>query len=462
MSFEERMHDAAAQKAVRRAELERLLAENAGRLMRASEIKAPVRHEEPACALSELLANSERIQRGDAKVLVCRNVVPVAAGNFCHPRGYEFAPSPTRPLVNSTAMGAVLEFLTGDDLLRDLSLESIAFIDLETTGLAGASGTYPILIGLGYFSKNETAPAGETDTPDPAAYDFICEQYFLEDYCHEEALLLHLRDRLEDFCAFCTFNGKTFDLPMLTGRYIMNRVRIDLERPHLDLLHVVRRIFRSRIGQCNLGNIEKQVLRLEREHDINGSFIPQIYFDYLRGLWPERLIPVFDHNAQDIISMGSLLLLLIECLCDPAHPSITDAQDLCSLGRLSAKRGDFLRATDYFERASLHSRDSDVTSQALSELARIYKKEKNFSEAASIWRDEFRRSGIRNADACIELLKLLEHELHCFEEAIQTISAAEQQLRTSRVTMQTEQLASELQVRRTRIERKLARLRPNH
>lgn len=459
MSFEQKVDSlAAAQKAQKLAEIERLLGQNTGKLLRASELRAPQQKPtEPSRPLIDLLCNGARITNSAGPVLICENRVPVAPNGEMHPRGYDFAPAPTRPLCPQDMFSDVLEFLSGDELLRDVPLEKFAFFDIESTGLAGASGTYPILVGVGYFVKTSAPHADNNNADfDPAAYEFVCEQLFLEDYCYEEALLTELRERLGNFDAFVTYNGKTFDVPLLSGRYIMNRMKIDLQRPHLDLLHIVRRIFRSRLGRCNLGNVEEHVLRLTREHDIDGSLVPQIYFNYLRGLWPERLVPVFDHNAQDIISMGSLLLLLVECVCDPGHPAVSEPHDLAALGRLYQRRGQLDRAVDYFERASLHSREQDLTNRVLADLARIYKKLGRHAEAIDLWDAECRRAGIRSTVAYVELLKLLEHETKDFERAMELILHAQQQI-GERAHYTAMELQAELAKRRTRIEKKMAK-----
>jgi len=262
--------------------------------------------------------------------------------------------------------------------------------------------------------------------------EFVCEQFFMEDYCHEAALLAYLKERLGEFDGFVTFNGKTYDLPLLRARFIMSRIRADLDRPHLDLLHVSRRLFKKRIGGCALSNVERHVLRLKRTHDIEGSLIPQIYFDYLRGLHRQRLVPVFDHNAQDIISMGSLLLLLVECACDPGHPALTEPLDLAAYGRLHGKRGKHAVAVEYLERATTLSREADLANAVLRDLARSYKKLGRLGDAAAIWQQEIRRAGLANGVAFVELAKLLEHNLRDLEAALRLIADAENQAAMAR------------------------------
>lgn len=456
MNLKERL-DALAREAreQRRADIERLLAQNAGKLLRASELQPPERPTEPARPLCELLPGAIRITNDHGTLLCVTNAVPVHARDAePHPRGYSFLPEPTRDLPTPKRSGEIVAFLGNDELLADIPIERLAFLDLETTGLSGASGTYPFLIGLGYFTG-----------VDSADMCFVCEQYFMEDYTQEAASLAHLVARLGDFDGFVTFNGKTFDLPLLAGRFIMNRMRTDLERPHLDLLHVARSLYKSRLGGCALGNIERHVLRLERSHDIEGHLVPRIYFDYLNGRWPERLIPVFDHNAQDVISMGALLLLCLECAFDPDHPSLEHAHDMASLGRLHRKRGTSSMAIELLERAALMSRDRNLTNRTLVDLARMYLRDGRAADAADIWRQECARSGIGNPVPWIELAKILEHHLKQLDECMRLVEDALSQARIAEELWTGEggtvEFVADLEKRRARLTRRLERAARN-
>lgn len=422
MSLEERL--AAAAKAAREkkvAEIERLLAENAGRLLRASELREKPSEARKPRSLLELLPGSERIECADGAFVRTVASVGVSSDTPMHERGYAFLPAPTLPVPSTERLSEIVRFLSGDEMVRGIALEKYGFLDLETTGLTGASGTYPILVGLGYFRRRDAAGDGA----DPRGLEFVCEQYFMEDYCHEPPMLEHLAQRLRAFEGLVTFNGKSFDVPLLRGRYVMNRMRVDLELPHVDLLHACRRVYRPRIGECSLGAIERQVLGVAREHDVDGSLVPRLYFDFLRGVHPERIVPVFDHNVQDVISMGALLLLFVEFLDSPDHPAIAHAHDMAAVGRLHKLRGSRELATEFLERAALHSRDNDLTNRSLRDLARIYAGAGRFAEAAELWERELARTGVANSLALVELLKLCEHRLRDFERAIALIVEAE-------------------------------------
>ncbi|MBX7247368.1 MAG: ribonuclease H-like domain-containing protein [Candidatus Sumerlaeaceae bacterium] len=446
MSLLDKMDDAAKARAREaRANIEKLLAQNTGKLLRASELreKAPVK---PTAPLHELLHSCERITRKTGELLRVESVVDLSGGT--HSRGYAFRPSPTAGIPASETLAAVLEILSGDELLRDVPLERLAFVDTETTGVMGMSGTHAFLIGLGFFR------------PVAGGHDFVCEQFFMEDYCHEEALLGHMAERFAQFDAFVTFNGKSYDLPLLRARCILNRLRANLDLPHLDLLHPSRAIFRARLRDCSLSNIEREVLDIQRQHDVEGALIPQIYFDYLRGRRADRLVPVFDHHAQDIISMGALLLRLGEMVTDADHPALAQAHDAASMGRLLRRRGRHDEATSHLERAVGASQDADCTNRALRELASVYKKQGRAAEAAEIWAAEWRRAGVRNPEACVELVKLYERHLKNPAAALEIIGEAERQMQQWHSMGRTQELAdlqANLSKRRERLEKRVIR-----
>src|SRR5579859_3798690 len=166
----------------------------------------------------------------------------------------------------------------------------LMFLDTETTGLAGGTGTCAFLIGVGAVEGSQ----------------FVVRQYFLRDYPEEKAMLA-LADALENYEGLVTFNGKTFDIPLLETRYALARMESPFARLlHLDLLHPARRLWKLRLESCALGHLETEVLGIHRQGDVDGSEIPGIYFDYLRTGDSRGLQPVFYHNALDIISLAAL------------------------------------------------------------------------------------------------------------------------------------------------------------
>ena len=162
--------------------------------------------------------------------------------------------------------GETLALMSGKEIPEDLDPRKILYLDTETTGLGG-SGTVAFLVGMGWLTDE----------------GFEVHQFLMRDYPEEPYLLKHVAAGLERFDVLCTFNGSTFDVPLLESRFLMNRMdRSCLEMPHIDLLHMSRRLWKLRLGRCNLGRLEEVILGQPREEDLPGREVPQRYFDYLK------------------------------------------------------------------------------------------------------------------------------------------------------------------------------------
>ncbi len=174
--------------------------------------------------------------------------------------------------------------------LRDIDARRLLFLDTETTGLSGGTGTYVFLVGVAYFCES-----GD---------EVVLRQYFLSDVSAERALLHALNDLFRDFTAVVTFNGKTFDWPLLETRFTYNRLRSVLrDPPHLDMLGPSRRLWRDRLESCSLETLESQVLGVRRGFDVPGWRIPSLYFQYLRAGHIGHVLPVFEHNEHDLLTL---------------------------------------------------------------------------------------------------------------------------------------------------------------
>jgi uncharacterized protein YprB with RNaseH-like and TPR domain len=166
--------------------------------------------------------------------------------------------------------------------------EDVLFLDTETTGLAGGTGTYVFLIGLAHLADGE----------------LVLRQHLLRDLGAESAFVEHLKAELEPFRACASYNGKTFDLPLLRTRFVMAiRSELTVDESHLDLLHPARRLWKDRFGSTTLRQLEESVLDDARAPDIAGSLIPDAYFHYLRKGDDAIIAPVLEHNARDVISL---------------------------------------------------------------------------------------------------------------------------------------------------------------
>ena len=195
--------------------------------------------------------------------------------------------------------------ISGDTQLRGYStfqgkgamydLSSLLFFDLETTSLSTGTGNYPFLTGLGYVSGN----------------NFIVEQFFMQDYSSEAAILRYLLKYFREFPSLVTFNGKSFDVPLIKSRYRLNRVPgFPVHIQNIDLLHPCRAMFRSVYDSCSLKTMEERSLGIFRDDDIPGWQIPDVFFTFQKEGSDPRLKNVIQHNKIDITSMATLLLFI--------------------------------------------------------------------------------------------------------------------------------------------------------
>ena len=205
-------------------------------------------------------------------------------------------------------------------LSRDETLpepDRLLFLDTETTGLAGGTGTYAFLVGAGFVEADR----------------FVVVQYFMRDLDEEPALLAAVAPLLERASGLVTFNGSGFDLPLLETRFVLARRRWPSTLLHVDLLHPARRVWAARFVDCRLGTLEREVLGHLREDDVPGSLIPSLYFDFLRRRHAAPLAGVFTHNRQDVLSLVALFGWLGRALAQGEH-GVDDGLDLAGLGRL--------------------------------------------------------------------------------------------------------------------------------
>lgn len=206
--------------------------------------------------------------------------------------------------------------------LQGLSADDFAYLDTETTGLSGGTGTY--------------AFACAVARPHRLGIELI--QLLLLEPAAEPAFLFAVDQELRRSPGLATYNGATFDLPLLRTRWTISRLPGELSAPaHLDLLHLGRSLLRHRLGICTLRNVEDRLLGFEREGDIAGELIPRAYFDFLHAGWSPELEQTLSHNRQDVLSLQHLLHRLLVRLRgdDPAM----DGDDWLALARHLLRRG---------------------------------------------------------------------------------------------------------------------------
>lgn len=220
--------------------------------------------------------------------------------------------------------GDAVARLALDPVLRAFDPATTLFLDTETTGLAGGAGTIPFLVGVAWFEDSL----------------LHVEQHLVTEPGTERPLLVRLGERLRAARSIVTFNGKTFDLPLLRTRFVLERVEVPEALPHLDLLHVARRIYGARVDRCNLATLERDVLGFEREGDIPGEEIPERYLRFLREGDRAALIPVVEHNAWDLIALAALVGELGARITRADADGRIESHDLFGLARTSLRAGD--------------------------------------------------------------------------------------------------------------------------
>ena len=285
-------------------------------------------------------------------------------------------------------------WLARDGRLAEIDLGRIAFIDTETTGLAGGSGTYTFLVGVGVF---------ESDA-------FVVHQFFMRDYGEEPAQIAALGDLLDRMEAVVSFNGKSFDLPLLETRFIMNRQPPRLTGvPHLDLLAPSRRIWKHRLASCALSSLEGNVLGVQRtQADVPGWLIPELYVEYTRTGDARNLAGVFYHNAQDILSLVTLAAELCAFLAgdDKLAGGALPGEDLYGLGGLLLDLGQPARAERVYSQAACTCSMPSVRELAMRELAYLLKRQERRAEALPWWQQLVETA--QAVYACEELAKYYE------------------------------------------------------
>ena len=327
-----------------------------------------------------------------------------------------------------------LRLMSDLDLPEGLDPRRILYLDTETTGLGG-SGTVAFLVGMGFLSDR----------------GFEVHQFMMRDYPEERFLLKHVAAGLGKFDVLCTFNGTTFDVPLLESRFLMNRMdRGCLDMPHLDLLHMCRRLWKLRLGRCNLGRLEEVILGQPREEDLPGSEVPARYFAYLKTKRMELLDDVLRHNAQDIISLCVLLNHMADLYLHPEK--IRFSEDVYSMGRALER----INRTEHARHCYRLARRGRMGDSAGTALAMSYRRSGEKEQAAEIWLEMARehRGGI------VPLVELAKYEEHTRRDIAAALEWTEKALillsePTLRVGGTVQESKNELQYRRQRLLKKL-------
>ena len=267
------------------------------------------------------------------------------------------------------------------------TLPRTIFIDLETTGLSGGAGTVAFLVGCGYFDLGA----------------FQMRQFLLTSYASERALLWAVADFFKDTDLIVTYNGKSFDVPVMETRWLFHRLEMPLDAvPHFDMVHPARRLWRPRTaptagddGGCRLGTLERTLFNMIRRGDVGGFEIPARYFRFLRSGDPRPLEAVLEHNRLDLVSLAAVMARAIG-LARSGPLACRDSGEALALGRVYERAAADDRVTgrdavmhhaaSCYQR-SAESPDTGIRAEALYRLALWHRRERRFAEAAAIWRE---------------------------------------------------------------------------
>ena len=308
----------------------------------------------PAARPVEAVLGGEVVDTGQGALLVVRREYPLT-----HTHGRQ-------PLAAALAAPLDLLSLVTRAEVPVTQRAGLLFLDTETTGLAGGTGTYAFLVGAALLEADRV----------------VVTQYFMRDLDEEPALLAALSPLLERATGLVTFNGAGFDLPLLETRFVLARRRWPAGLPHLDLLRPARRVWTACLPDCRLATLEREVFGLARESDVPGALIPSLYFEFLRSRRAERLASVFAHNRDDLLSLVALMGWLGEAL----HGRMAAVQggEMAGLGRLW-EPVDLSRALACY-RASLDAGLPDDAAHAVRlRLARWEKRQARWDAARALW-----------------------------------------------------------------------------
>lgn len=285
--------------------------------------------------------------------------------------------------------------------------DKILFFDTETTGLAGGTGVFAFLVGLGFVSGSR----------------FLVIQLFMPGFGDEPALLEMLSDFAKPFTHITSFNGKMFDLPLLTTRFALSRVENTMmDKPHLDLLHLSRPVWKRKLESCSLKSLETNILGIERENDIDGALIPGVYFDWMRTGNPDHLPDVIKHNQLDVSSMYRLLEVLGSMYENPESSHFDSPVEMLGLARYFDRKGHQDLASPLLQKAA-DSRECVMKDEAWTQLGMLHKKKGEFVEAAQCFSNVSLNSQ-HSVKALCELAKHYEHTEKDYQKALDVTNKA--------------------------------------
>ena len=279
----------------------------------------------------------------------------------------------------------------------NFSIHDLIFLDTETTGLSGGVGTLAFLIWLGYFEGN----------------NFVVEQHIMRDFDEELSMLNEVANLINQKQVLVSFNGKSYDYPLLENRMVLNRISSYMNSArdknlHIDLLHPSRRIWSSMLDSCSLTSLENNILRHYRRDDIPGREIPNIYYQYLQDRDEGPMLKVMEHNTKDILAMVALFIRLSQINQIP-HQMNLKCYEWLGLAKSWENQGDDKRAIYCYLKCIEKGENPYAILDAKHRLAILYKRHRQWKQAVEIWQSIVDSEGNLRIFPLIEMAKYYEH-----------------------------------------------------
>ena len=318
-------------------------------------------------------------------------------------------------------------------------IEKVVFLDTETNGLSGGAGTVAFLVGVGFVSNGR----------------FNVKQYLMPDYSVEPDLLSELGRDMSRFETIVHFNGRRFDVPLLSQRCVMKRMDdFTKDMWQLDLLYPSRSVWKLRLGCCRLSYLESHVLGMPDRDDIPGSEIPARYMQSVRSGDVSLLSDVVEHNRQDIATLMTLLVRLNEIYTEPEE--LNEQIDIFSMGRVFERQGEYRVARKLYLKASKPRpimtlsdlRGEKYAGEANLRLYLIQRRAREYDKCEQTLKNMLKR-GQMGETPRLELCKLYEHRLGRLDDALEQCSLL--------ISKASEDELPELEKRRNRILYKISR-----
>ena len=320
---------------------------------------------------------------------------------FCHEEFYDrFHSHGEKPLSPSVPIRTLCQWANADQLSQS-DLQDFIFLDTETSGLAGGTGTYAFEVGLGRFTDD----------------GFQLAQFFMRHPGEEAALLAGLTEFMHGMKAVVTYNGKSFDIPLLNTRYTLMGMTSPFENiAHFDLLPLARRLWRIRLESRTLSNVEGKILGVQRgDEEVPGYMIPEMYFEYLKTQDARPLAGIFYHNAIDILSLAALYSHMAFLLHDPHSDQIRHGEDVVALARFFESMAEINQAQSLYQKALGLDLGEDLYWDTIERYSFLLKRKGDWEAAIVLWEQAARNSGLY---AFEELAKYYEHRDKNLETAL--------------------------------------------